>query len=530
MIADCRDVAARLTAAARRLVASPTADLDTALRAAIAGAGQAMRADRAWLYRFSDDRRRADCSDEWCAADVPPANAAWFDVDIERWPIALGGLANGRPLDVPNVAALPDDARGERVRWRLEGRRSVCGRPIRAEGVIRGAFGFDWLGPVSGPSSVDEALEIFGEAIGNAIARLRLAASADRFTLARAGRLESIGRLAGGIAHDFNNLILAILSYAELGRCELDDDSDAARDAFDGVSAAARRAAALTRQLLSFDGDGRTSGPVELDAAIRDALGLLRRIIRATIEIEFAPGASGATVAIDRAQVEQIVVNLCANAQDAVRGHGRVCIRTRLLRDAETTHVALSVEDTGHGMPPEVRRRAFEPFFTTRGGGGGTGLGLSTVSNIAIEAGGRVDVASEPGVGSAFTITLPAVANPDRQRRRVIVSESDSTVRRLARRILERAGFDAIAVDDADGARREVEAEPDTVDAVVLDADSEPERARRTAAELRARWPVLPVVIAASSGAVARARHLPKPWTRLTLLEAVERAIDEPCD
>ncbi|KPM52736.1 histidine kinase [Frankia sp. R43] len=242
--------------------------------------------------------------------------------------------------------------------------------------------------------------------------------------LRQAQRLDALGQLAGGIAHDFNNLLTVIDGYATLILARTDLDEGVLRD-LAAVREASGRAAGLTSQLLAFS---RTSdvrpGPVDLNDLVRGLEGMLRRLIREDIELMVMPAHRAAVVRIDRGKLEQVLVNLVVNSRDAMPEGGRLFIRVDIADDTAPElgfsvlrgalarpFVRLTVADTGHGMTDDVRARIFEPFYTTKALGRGTGLGLATVYGIVRQAEGNVEVDSVPGLGATFRVDLPALAD-----------------------------------------------------------------------------------------------------------------------
>lgn len=229
-------------------------------------------------------------------------------------------------------------------------------------------------------------------------------------------KLEAVGRLAGGIAHDFNNIMSVILSRGGLASRAL-PEGDPLRAELDEIAHAARRASALTRNLLAFSrGQLLTREPLDLNALVRDVLRLLQPLIGEDIEVELSLAEPSPSVVADRGQLEQVVTNLVMNARDAMPEGGALTVATAtksLSRNEMQSlppgaYVALTVSDTGHGMDAATLARVFEPFFTTRALG--SGLGLSTVYGIVQQSGGHVEATSEPGTGSRFTVWLPRVA------------------------------------------------------------------------------------------------------------------------
>jgi two-component system, cell cycle sensor histidine kinase and response regulator CckA len=378
--------------------------------------------------------------------------------------------------------------------------------------------------------------------------------------LAQAQKMEAIGRLAGGIAHDFNNLLTAITGYSELAAEALDEEAAAHGDLLE-IRRAAQRAAQLTRQLLTFSRQQVVQlRPLELDAVVADAMGMVTRLIGEDIRIELEMGAPGCRVMADGAQLQQVLLNLCLNSRDAMPGGGRLRVATgrqvlspnggaeALAGGTAREGLFLQVTDEGVGMSEEVRRRAFEPFYTTKPFGKGTGLGLSTIYGIAQQCGGGVALESQPGKGTAVTLTLPLAsveeAGPDPgaagpresavRRGTILLAEDDPQVATAAAAMLHRAGFTILTA--ANGAEAAVLAQrhAGTVDLLITDVVmpgmSGPELARR----LHGTAAALPVLYMSGyaeemlgPGALGGAdvHFLQKPFTKRGLLEAVEAAL-----
>jgi PAS domain S-box-containing protein len=240
--------------------------------------------------------------------------------------------------------------------------------------------------------------------------------------LRQAQKMEAVGKLAGGVAHDFNNLLTAIIGFTSLALDDVPEGSPA-RNALAQVRRSAEQAAALTRQLLAF---GRRQilqpEPLDLSDVVRRMEPVLRRLIGADIAIRCEYAEHLPVVMADLTQVQQILLNLVVNAREAMSAGGELTIVTGRLTverradgDSDVPpgdYVSLDVSDTGEGIAPQDLERIFEPFFTTKEFGRGAGLGLSTVYGIAKQSGGDVYVRSSPGAGAAFTVLLPASAEP----------------------------------------------------------------------------------------------------------------------
>ena len=229
--------------------------------------------------------------------------------------------------------------------------------------------------------------------------------------LRKAQKMEAVGRLAGGVAHDFNNLLSAILGYTDLVLLDPSATSTV-REEVEEIRVAAQRAAQLTRQLLTFGGrQFRRPTDIELDAAVADADKLLGQLLGEQIELTVRPGARDTVVHMDRGELDQILVNLSANARDAMPHGGRVTIETSCCEPASGNGrpelVLLSISDTGDGIAAEQVSHIFEPFYTTKGIAR-SGLGLSTVYGIVERAGGRIEVDTVVGTGTRFRVYLPA--------------------------------------------------------------------------------------------------------------------------
>ncbi len=370
--------------------------------------------------------------------------------------------------------------------------------------------------------------------------------------LRQAQKMEAIGRLAGGIAHDFNNLLTAIGGYTRLLLDALDPDDPRREDAIQ-IEVAAERAASLTNQLLAFSRGGMVQpGRIDLNEVIATVKPLLGRLIGEHIAIALDLRAARPWVLADRTQLEQMLINLGANARDAMPGGGTLRIETDDL-DAATAwrqgvtsgaSVALTVSDTGVGIAEEVRERVFEPFFTTKDPGQGTGLGLATVYATVRQAGGRIRLLSEPGRGTTFRILFPLVdADVDEPRSpaadspatdvraRILLVEDEASVRDLVSRILVAAGHDVVAAADGREALRLATTADPPIELLVSDVVMPGMSGLQLARELRARVPGIRIVL--MSGYTAEPFDasdvgfglLPKPFIADQLLDHVRAAL-----
>lgn|GEM_PF-2395865 len=298
--------------------------------------------------------------------------------------------------------------------------------------------------------------------------------------LMQAQKIDAIGELAGGIAHDFNNVLGAILSFGSLLRDSLPPPDPRRADA-EEIVAVTRRATGLTRQLLSFArSDSAEPRAVDLNRALRAQKRMLQGLLpdEVVLDLRLHRGGELPTVLMDPVQLDQIVMNLVLNASDAIVGGGWIEVGVDL-QDDEV--VVLSVRDDGAGMEPEILDRVFEPFFSTKVAGRGTGLGLSTVFGIVRNSGGSVSVNSEVGVGTEFQITLPrcldamdetaeSISTPTiADAQRVLVVEDNPALAASVVRLLEGAGYHVDTAASGPAAIEAIDALGDDLDAVYSD-------------------------------------------------------------
>ncbi|MBW2543792.1 MAG: response regulator [Deltaproteobacteria bacterium] len=377
--------------------------------------------------------------------------------------------------------------------------------------------------------------------------------------LRQSQRLEAVGRLAGGIAHDFNNLLLVILSHAETLREQLEAANQSERaTAAAEIYRAGERAAALTRQLLTFSrGQPVKRRPTDLVEVIAGLGTLLERLIGENILFETLLPTGPVTVVADSSQIEQLIVNLATNGRDAMPDGGRleVALMERryehsngLPRLPAGDYALIRVSDTGEGMQPEQTDRAFDPFYTTKAPGSGSGLGLATVHSIAEQCGGGAYIESTPGEGTSVSVLLPlSDARPVTVRPRSdasttlagdetsLVVEDEGGIRRLMRNVLEQRGYRVIDASDGESALDVARRDAPTIDLVITDVVmprlSGPEMIKRLREE-RPEFKVIFMSGYAHEGALdltsvcADAEILEKPFAHRTLLSLVRKLLD----
>ncbi|MFO0569047.1 MAG: ATP-binding protein [Polyangiaceae bacterium] len=447
------------------------------------------------------------------------------------------------------------------------GNRTIVNVPLRLADKPLGALGCGTYGDegVREPSADDlEYLVGMAGQLSVALSRLQLAelrANAERerveleHRVMRMQRIESLALLAGGVAHDFNNLLTVVMSGAALIRRRSEDPAILA-DA-DAIAEAATRGAELTRHLLAM---GRAQAlrleEVDLDERIAKTLPLWRRLFPENIEIEHIPRAQSTLIEGDPTELDQVLLNICVNARDAMPSGGRLTLESEVVlingRYAEThpwakpgRYLLVTLTDTGVGMAPEIMERIFEPFFTTKGTSG-SGLGLATAFGIVRQHGGMLHVYSEPGVGSSFKIYLPVsarratdvgtkiVARARGGTERLLVAEDNEAIRDVIQRVLTNAGY---AVELArDGAEAVARVEQSTFDLVVLDVVMPGQPCQETVRRLRELAPGLRILLVSGYTADLKIEELTrdpgvallgKPFDPEQLLRAIRSLLEK---
>ncbi|MDD2462101.1 MAG: ATP-binding protein, partial [Kiritimatiellae bacterium] len=332
--------------------------------------------------------------------------------------------------------------------------------------------------------------------------------------LQQAQKMETVGRLAGGVAHDFNNMLGVILGNAELALESLGSASPLRAD-LEEIIHAAKRSSEITQQLLAFARKQMVTPRVlDLNQAVDGMLKMLGRLVGENISLHWEPGAPAIIVEIDPSQLHQILANLCVNARDAITDVGVITIRTAIARvdaplpdvqnheSAPGLYATLSVSDTGCGMDPETIAHLFEPFYTTKGVGKGTGLGLATVLGIVQQNNGFIRVGSEPWKGTVFTVHLPLrddapeeiapedrEALPDGRGETVLIAEDEEAVLRLSRSILEKLGYTVLAASSPKEAWQLAENHAGTISLLLTDVIMPGMNGRDLAKLVRQKYP-----------------------------------------
>jgi signal transduction histidine kinase/ActR/RegA family two-component response regulator len=444
------------------------------------------------------------------------------------------------------------------------GNRTIVNVPLRLLDRPLGAFGCGTFGDegvrVPSVEQIEYLLAMCSQ-IAVAAARIRfteLRRAAERekhdleTRLYRAQKLESLGLLAGGIAHDFANLLTVILTSSSLASARSQDAM--VSEELNAISGAAERGALLTRQLLAISRTHPlTLQAVDLGERLRSLASLLHRILPERIALELSDDGEAPLAEGDPSQLDQVLMNLCINARDAMPDGGVLRIRTECVPadddgpggEHSGPWVAVTVTDSGSGMPPEVVERVFEPFFTTKPDRAGTGLGLAVVFSIVRQHSGSITCTSTVGEGTTFRILLPAarerdplVALPPFSPRngtgRILIADDDVDIRETVGRILDSAGYSTLAVADGNEACAAMRTEH--FDLAFLDVVMPGPTCHELVARLRAIRPQLRVLLSSGYAAeadVLRLAHeecsglLVKPFAFAELMRAVRDAMGD---
>ena len=377
--------------------------------------------------------------------------------------------------------------------------------------------------------------------------------------LRQAQKMEAVGQLAGGIAHDFNNLLQVILGYGEAALDEAEAESPV-RASVDEMLKAGNRAKTLVSQLLAFSRrQVLEMKDLNLNDVIANVMKILRRVIGEHITLEAIYGHDLGIVNADRGQIEQILMNMCVNARDAMPTGGRIIIETENVKIDQTfceshswakpgRYVLLSMTDTGCGMDEETLGHVFEPFFTTKDVGEGSGLGLAMIYGLVKQHQGMITVYSEVGKGTTFKIYLPLVERAASSvgnkikgpvpggTETILVAEDDETVLKISQAFLERAGYTVLTATDGEKALHVFEDHTDEIDLVLLDVMMPELGGRAVFERIREKRPQMRVLF--SSGYSMNAIHtnfvideglqlMQKPYQRTDLLRKVREVLDK---
>ena len=470
-----------IAASSTRLINCPPAEIDALLKVVLGELGRAIGVERAYVA-LSQHLAEVHA---WCAEGVTmPAN--WPHQALEL--AARLATAEHQIVIVTNVDALPP---GEcRDAFLEAGACSWACVPLFRPGRVSGIMAFDAVRRQRNRTfPASDLMRLAGDAVTNAIEREFLERDRAKLTkrLERARRMEAVGSLASGIAHNFNNIIGAITGYAEMAEAKILPCAAPVRHIHE-IRRATERGRDLVDGILAFGRRGGTRAQaVAARACLEEAASLLRASLSQGIELAMPDVPAAVVMFGDPAQLQQVILNLCTNASEAMRGVGRIDVtveQQNLTGALQLSHgklapgryVRIAVSDTGHGFDDEVARHLFEPFFTTRSMG--TGLGLATVKEIVADHDGAMNVRSTPGLGSRFEAWFPEAAASDADREPtslplghgevVLIVEADRERRLGDEEVLAALGYEPLGFDAPADAMAACRADPAHFDAIVI--------------------------------------------------------------
>ena len=442
-----------------------------------------------------------------------------------------------------------------------EGYIGVCVKNRQDEMI--GILGLFSKTPIDLPDHAREVLEIIATKVTTIIEQERADQAEKQLQgkLAQAQKMEAIGVLAGGIAHDFNNILAAIMGYTELTRVDAQPDSQAAEN-LDKVLTAAHRAKDLVKQILAFSRQSSVDRmPIKIQPLVKESLKMLRASIPSTISITEEIHPQSGTVLADPTQIHQIVMNLCTNAYHAMEETGgelsvkvnttfidsTTVLETRQIPPGE--YVELTVSDTGTGIGPDIITKIFEPYFTTKGTGKGSGMGLSITHGIIKSYGGEITVESTIGQGTTFHVYLPClkaeVANLEDQdqvnesvpsgNERILAVDDDEAIVKLNKQMLEFLGYKVTAMTSSIDTLAIFQSQPYNYDLLITDMTMPGMTGADLAKKIRAIRPGIPIVLCSGfselinekkAKALGINKYLDKPASKNELAKAVRETLD----
>jgi len=551
------DLETRIAVLSRRFLSVGSEEIDQTIRESLADLAGLAESDRSWLISFDWKTGEMHEVFEWHSDQVPSHESELIRMGSRGYPWTMSQVRQGHVIHVPSVADLPDDAGFERQSLAGRGVKSFLGIPLHSENAPVGILGFETTeNEKAWTAESITLLRVVGEIFVTALRRRNIEENLrdSQMQLMQAQKMEAVGTLAGGIAHDFNNQLTVMLGNARYVLRQLEDEPDL-KDALTDLNRAAEHCAQLTRSLLAFSRRSTISPrPLDPETVITQVQELLRPLIPNSIDFEIGLTGGADWVEADPTQLQQVLLNLAINARDAMPDGGSLIITAqnravdeegaaRIGLGRAGNYVELGVMDTGSGIDRETLKRIFEPFYTTKPLGQGTGLGLATAYGIVTESGGAIEVDTAVGSGTTFRVLLPAAHQPPTETApealeevvrgcgSVLVVEDEAAVRRFIQNALTRAGFDVVQA--ADGAEAlALVGEHGGFDAVVTDIDMPRMTGIELARNLESRLPGVPVLFLSGSSRVlldqpdaqrALGNFLQKPFGEEEIVEELLR-------
>lgn len=552
---------ARLTTEiSTQFINRPSEQLDAGILQALERLGDHAAVDRGYIFLASTDESRLVKTYTWQRPGL--AENLIDELVVADFAWGIHQLQQNGFLHMPHPQALPAVAANERRLFAQQKLQSLLCIALHYGDKLAGFLGFATVRAGKQWSDDDIAsLRIVGQIFANALERKKGELEKERLEnqLRQAQKLESIGTLAGGIAHDFNNILGAIMGYGEMALSALPKRSRPYYHV-QQVMTASQRAKAVVDQILAFSRSGRRQRQsVAVRGLLEETLELLRASLPTTVTIQLRLAAENVTVQGDPVQLQQVLMNLCTNAAQAMHGRGRleVALETRApTQPLRVSHgvlpagfyACIQVQDTGQGMDESTLGRIFDPFFTTKAVGSGTGLGLSMVHGIVTDHGGAMQVRSEPGQGSLFECYLPADLEenaraadhidsplrviPQGHGETILLVDDEPTLVELGEEMLALLGYEPVGFSSSRQALAAFVGDPGRFDLVMTDEVMPELTGTRLARRLHRLRPELPILLVTGySGPVSleEAQHLgirevlKKPLQTRELAESIAR-------
>lgn len=470
-----------LAQAAEKLINLLPENKDDFLDDILRQVGEQTKGDRSYIFLLNEQEKTMDNTHEWCAPEIQPQKENLQSLGWDLFPWWLDKLWHFKTIHIPRVADLPDEADVEKQVLQSQGIQSVLVVPIIWQDSLRGFLGLDSVKDERTWKSYEiQALEMLGSSIAVAMERIVSEEQKEELyhQLLQSQKMGSIGRLAGGVAHDFNNMLGVILGYSEMVLEQI-DPGDPFYEEMHEIRSATLRSADLTTQLLGFARKQAISPKIlQLNDAIPSMIKMLERLIGENIQLMWKPGDGLWTVKMDASQLDQCLANLAVNARDAITGTGRLNIETRniLLDEAfcrtrveciPGEYVLLTVSDSGCGLDKKELEQIFEPFYTTKKTGEGTGLGLATVYGIVKQNEGFIEVSSRKGTGTSFKLYFPRYKEDKKEHDTevaetiqldktqdgvILIAEDEPSIRKLIEGMVKRLGYTVLTAENAEEA------------------------------------------------------------------------------
>jgi len=537
-------------------------DLGLALRKITERSAKALDVARVSVWRYNADRSAIDCVDLYELAE--DRHSSSLSLSKSMCPDYFQAMAECELIDAPHAQEDPRTREFTRDYLKPLGITSMMDTPIYFMNAVDGVVCCEHIGP---PRQWTDDEKTFAVAAANLASlaierwerkRVEQARAELEEQLRQSQKLEAVGLLAGGVAHDFNNVLGVILGYAELVQ-NREGLAPAVGEEMGRIITAAQHAAELTNQLLGFARKQAIAPkPLDLHRAVESLLKMLRRLIGEQIALQWKPGAQRLSVYMDESQIGQILSNLVVNARDAISGNGEIVLEAAQVKLDESdcanrlgcapgNYVQLTVRDTGHGMEPEQLSHIFEPFYTTKEIGKGSGLGLATVYGIVKQNKGFIEVQSEKEVGTTFSIYFPALDATEtpaelkaaslplaKGTETVLLVEDEPALLELGTTLLKRMGYTVLPANEPETAVQVAEEYPQEIHLLMTDVIMPGLSGREVSERVRALRPEIRCLFMSGYTADIIAEHgilddgvnfLQKPFTLRNLTEKLREAL-----